>query len=405
MMGTGFRTRGLLVVVSLAAAIIATAAPARAAGYGQGNFDEGGVYANHVGVVGAPDGPTGYTPAPGITDTSAGPATVNYDFTVHRYTGKNHVSYQQAIDIPLKVNVKYLNAISDGLDNPTNFAHGDPQMVGQPPISPAPPYTEAYLLANYKLLTESTSSTQNVALHLDALPVGATDADAFAETEAFTLQLTIPNCGYYELDSGVADSAQFNGFAVLTTGMVRAPYCQGGGGAGGGLTMGFWHNKNGQGIITSGASTGGVCKSGTWLRQYAPFQDLSSSATCSDVAAYALTTIKNAKAGGATMNPMLKAQMLATALDTYFSDPGLGGNQISAPGPVGSENIDLGPANETAAFGLTPPAHCLSVLGMLSYAAGQSNVGGSIWYANVKATQGMAKDAFDAINNDTALTC
>ncbi len=36
---------------------------------------------------------------------------------------------------------------------------------------------------------------------------------------------------------------------------------------------------------------------------------------------------------------------------------------------------------------------------MLTYAGNQSNVGGSLWYANAKATQGLAKDAFDAINN------
>lgn len=36
---------------------------------------------------------------------------------------------------------------------------------------------------------------------------------------------------------------------------------------------------------------------------------------------------------------------------------------------------------------------------MLTYAASQSNVGGSNWYANVKTTQELTKDAFDAINN------
>src|SRR5205823_5997150 len=52
----------------------------------------------------------------------------------------------------------------------------------------------------------------------------------------------------------------------------------------GALTMGYWQNKNGQGIITGGASTGGVCNSGTWLRNYAPYQDLSTTATCAQVA-------------------------------------------------------------------------------------------------------------------------
>jgi hypothetical protein len=40
---------------------------------------------------------------------------------------------------------------------------------------------------------------------------------------------------------------------------------------------------------------------------------------------------------------------------------------------------------------------------MLAYAASQSNVGGSMWYGNVKFTQELAKDAFDAINNEKVL--
>ncbi|MDX6642443.1 MAG: hypothetical protein QOD76_405, partial [Solirubrobacteraceae bacterium] len=93
----------------------------------------------------------------------------------------------------------------------------------------------------------------------------------------------------------------------------------------GALTMGFWQNKNGQGIITGGASTSGVCKSGTWLRQYAPFQDLGATASCASVATYVTNVIKAATCTSQTKtcNAMLKAQMLATALDVYFSDPAL----------------------------------------------------------------------------------
>ena len=41
---------------------------------------------------------------------------------------------------------------------------------------------------------------------------------------------------------------------------------------------------------------------------------------------------------------------------------------------------------------------------MLAYAASQSNVGGSVWYGNVKATQELAKNGFDAINNQVAFS-
>ncbi len=56
-------------------------------------------------------------------------------------------------------------------------------------------------------------------------------------------------------------------------------------------------------------------------------------------------------------------------------------------------------ADVSAAFG---GATSLTVSQMLSYAAGQSNAGGSLWFGNVKSMQELAKDAFEAINNKTA---
>ena len=174
----------------------------------------------------------------------------------------------------------------------------------------------------------------------------------------------------------------------------------------GALTMGFWQNKNGQGIIKAGASTtAGVCNSGTWLRLYAPFQDLSATATCAQVATYVTNVIKAANASGASMNAMLKAQMLATALDVYFSDPALGGNQIGAPTPIGGVAIDLTKVCKNIGGGCTifedvsgafGGATSMTISQMLAYAASQSN---GMWYGNVKAVQELAKDAFDAINN------
>jgi len=156
----------------------------------------------------------------------------------------------------------------------------------------------------------------------------------------------------------------------------------------GAATIGFWQNKNGQGIISGGATTAAVCNSGSWLRQYAPFQDLSSTATCAQVAAYVTSIIKSASCGGSTCNAMLKAQMLATALNVYFSNSSLGGVTINL-------------TNVSSAFG---GATSLTVSQMLAFAAGTSNVGGSTWYGNVKATQVLAKDIFDAINNQVAPT-
>jgi hypothetical protein len=177
----------------------------------------------------------------------------------------------------------------------------------------------------------------------------------------------------------------------------------------GGLTMGFWQNKNGQAIIT-GQSKSGTCGSATWLRQYAPFQDLSATATCAQVGTYVTNIIKAANASGAAMNAMLKGQMLATAFDVCFSDPALGGNEVGAPAPMSGVAIDLKKvcanpstcssyADVSNAFG---GATSLTVGGLLANAASQSNSGGSSWYGQAKGTQELAKDTFDAINNQVA---
>ncbi len=179
----------------------------------------------------------------------------------------------------------------------------------------------------------------------------------------------------------------------------------------GGLTMGFWQNKNGQALITGEAKTG-VCPSATWLRQFAPFQDLSATATCAATGTYVLNTIKAANASGATMNAMLKAQMLATALNVYFSGPKLAPFNGGISRPLGDVKIDLTKICKMGTTGCTGTwrsasaafggASSMTVSQMLTYAASQSNLGGKTWYGNNKATQELAKDAFDCINNQFA---
>jgi hypothetical protein len=174
----------------------------------------------------------------------------------------------------------------------------------------------------------------------------------------------------------------------------------------GARTIGFWRNRNGQGILTAGSSTGGVCAVGTWLREYQPYLDLAATASCTQVALYVTNLINAASAAGPTMNAMLKAQMLATALDVYFSDPALGGNRIGAPAPVGGVLVDLtlvctdlgcaAYADASSVFGGSPK----TVLEMLEAAGAASDAGGTLWYGNVKSTQELAKDAFDAVNNE-----
>lgn len=190
----------------------------------------------------------------------------------------------------------------------------------------------------------------------------------------------------------------------------------------GAKTMGFWQNNNGQRIVAGAGTPSGstVCKLTPFLRGYAPFQDLSATAPCGTavtslnggvktdtVTRYVYSVIKAANASGASMNAMLKAQMLATALDVYFSDPA-NGNPLGAPQALGGVTIDLTAIcadaaacssfeDVSSAFG---GATYATVSQLLAYAASQSNQGGSYWYENVKSVQELAKDTFDAINNN-----
>jgi hypothetical protein len=235
------------------------------------------------------------------------------------------------------------------------------------------------------------------------------------------------------------NSATFNG-ADVTSGLegsdsATVNVC---GPASGGLTMGFWQNKNGQGLITNTNYSGSACASLiTYLTGFNPFKDFSATGTkyaqnCSGIASYVTAVIKAATcSSGGACNTMLKAQMLATALDVYFSDPahgdpikGFNGNNTTS---LGGLNVDLTNIckmidsssggscsgsfeNAGAAFGAPPASTCQTVSQLLSNAASQSNVGGTIWYGTTvanqsKATQVLAKDTFDAVNNQKAFVC
>ena len=100
------------------------------------------------------------------------------------------------------------------------------------------------------------------------------------------------------------------------------------------------------------------------------------------------------------MNAMLKAQMFATALNAYFV-PSLRTTDVDltqvckaigtcVTPPTGFENTSL-------AFG---GASHMTILGLLTWAStAPIYVSFSNWYSNVKSTQELAKDTFDAINN------
>jgi len=224
--------------------------------------------------------------------------------------------------------------------------------------------------------------------------VTATDSTPYAaKTYTYSRTVAVPasNCVTYDNTATITETSQSSSKTVKVCGPAKT----------GALTMGFWQNKNGQALITGAGPASGTCSLTAGLRAYAPFQDLSATATCAQVATYVTNVIKAANASGAAMNAMLKGQMLATTLDVILNQgPGLGSMVIDLTKinkPIGSNTFE----NTSAAFG---GATSMSVSGLLSFASGQSNSGGTTWYGNVKATQELAKDTFDAINNEKAFS-
>jgi hypothetical protein len=155
----------------------------------------------------------------------------------------------------------------------------------------------------------------------------------------------------------------------------------------GGLTIGYWQNNNGQALIkNAGLDENGVCKVSAFLHEYGPFTAISS--VCATAATDIYDIIKAAK--GNDMPTMLKAQMLATALSSYFN--GMDDTKIDltvVPGVSGNAASVL--YGDTSA----------KVAGLLTWAS-TNYKGMTDWYNKDKAKQEVAKSVFDAINNEIA---
>jgi hypothetical protein len=142
-----------------------------------------------------------------------------------------------------------------------------------------------------------------------------------------------------------------------------------------GYTMGYWQNKNGQGLV--GTNYAGLC---TYLAAYPNVLTLPTSCTANSLKSYVNTVINAANASG-TGAPMFKGQFLATALSAYFSHA-LAATSVVVPGSL------LGTSN------------CITVANLLtagnaSYAALSAN----------KVNFMAVKDVYDHINNNIQLTC
>ena len=201
----------------------------------------------------------------------------------------------------------------------------------------------------------------------------------------------------------------------------------------GALTIGFWKTTNGQGLITT------YCQSPA-LANYlkglgggsGPFSNAPTT-NCRDLATYVQGILTGASA--TDMNKMLKAQMLGTALDVWFSGPGWTSTKIGGTKPpsnfllhnnLGTFNMDTTavcpmvdntttgsaacqnnlPSTNAVASGAVPTSP-MSMQAILDFASTtpypfNGSIASSVWYAGNRTKQEILKNIFDQFNNQLA---
>ena len=242
------------------------------------------------------------------------------------------------------------------------------------------------------------------------IPVPANDCQSYDNTATFTTN-----------DTGATGSASQT---VTVCGPAKT----------GALTIGFWKTTNGQNLIKTYCNNGGN-NLGTYLAGLGdgsgPFSNAPTS--CSSLATYVTNVLKGASA--TNMNVMLKAQMMGTALDVWFSGPGwtsITVNKIKPPSNFLSHNnlgtfkmdttavcpmVDNTTAGTATCKNNTPstdavksyvvPLSPMTMQEILDYAATtpapfNGSVSSSNWFAGNKTKEEVLKNIFDQFNNRLA---
>jgi hypothetical protein len=202
----------------------------------------------------------------------------------------------------------------------------------------------------------------------------------------------------------------------------------------GALTIGFWKQTNGQNLVNT-YCVNGANNLGTYLAGLGggsgPFSNAPT--TCSAVKSYIYSILNGANAKN--MNSMLKAQMLGTALDVWFSGPGWTSTKIGGIKPPSNflshnnlgtfkmdttavcpmvDNLNTGsatclnntPSTDAVAAGAVPSSP-MSMQSILDYAATtpspfNGSTSSSIWYGGDRTKEEILKNIFDQFNNQLA---
>ncbi len=277
-------------------------------------------------------------------------------------------------------------------------------------------------------IDECVSVDDTVAGHLGDVCVGDDNPSTFT----YSNTVNVPASGCVDYDN----TATFTTNDTEATGSADQTVTVCGPEKTGALTIGFWKTTNGNGLIGAYCAPASKPSLQTYLKSLgAGAGPFSNAPACSSMVTYVNSILKGASA--TNMNIMLRAQMLGTALDVYFSDPNLGWTSGKLSGkkppsvfftgtsPLGSFVMDLTaicpmidntttgtakcklgqPSTDGFASGAFPWAS-QSVQGILDYEATVPPFGGTlaapVWYSGNRTKQEIAKNTFDQINNQQA---
>ncbi len=179
----------------------------------------------------------------------------------------------------------------------------------------------------------------------------------------------------------------------------------------GGLTIGFWQNNNGQALINGNcpAVRDTLVSTLVNVANASKLPTITAATSCvknnkgvTPLATAIYDVVKLANASGASMEAMLRAQIMATTLSTHFS-PTLGAAKIALAKictAVGTCVTGVGPFYTLATVGtaFATPNAGESVNTLISTVANKSWALASV----TKTTQEVWKNVFDTLNNNKA---
>jgi hypothetical protein len=254
----------------------------------------------------------------------------------------------------------------------------------------------------------------------------ATDVTPFAScTFKYSRVITVPTngCLPFTNTATIVETGLQSSVTVTVCGPAKT----------GALTIGFWKTTNGQNLIKTYCQNPALANYLKGLGAGSgPFSDAPTT-SCNDLATYVSGILNGVSA--TDMNKMLKAQMLGTALDVWFSGPGWTSTKIGSIKPpsnflsnnnLGTFNMDLKavcpmvdnlstgtatcqnntPSTDAVAAGAvaSSPMSMQAILNFASTTPAPFNGStvSSVWYSGDRTKEEILKNIFDQFNNQLA---